>query len=124
MTTTSSSPNGTSLALLLDFLARADDVISVTHGNESDLPSIPVAGPDGEGQVSPVALVATDRHRVWLIHFSAEGDHPATFKSLASWCRKQTLQDDAGRTFRPLLLSATALPVPSRIASFEALALL
>lgn len=124
MTTADSSPKGTSLALLLDFLARADDVISVTHGHESDLPRIPVAGLDGEGEVSPVVLVATDRHRVWLIHFSAEGDHPATLRSLASWCRRQTLHDDAGRTFRPLLLGAASLPVPPHVASFEALALL
>jgi hypothetical protein len=125
VTNAESAPDRTNLAMLLDFLARADDVISVTQGEDSELVRISVPGLDGDhGTVSPAALVTTDRHRVWLIHIQHEGDHPATLTSLAVWCRRQTLHDEAGRTFRPLLLSAESLPVPLHIASFEALATL
>lgn len=106
------------LASLRRFLEDAPDVTRVLE----DL-SLPL---DSAWAIDEAAtlLVETDRHRVWLVVVAAAGTrHRRRLRGvLADWCREQTLSDESGRTFRPLLLLPSDLPVPPSIAAFEELA--
>ncbi len=107
---------------LFAFLDRATDVVSVVDNYRDG--SVTIAVLDGRGRMrefAPTALVATDRHRVWLvqIHGADTSDLPRIRESIRLWCQSRTLGDTLGRTFRPLLLDGGHLPVRDSLASFE-----
>ncbi len=105
------------LESLLDFLDRAQDVLVVEQNFRDGVLTIPVHR--GEAEVVPTAIVTTTRHRVWVVHLPEDNTDGRLRRKLAEWCRRRTLDDEAGRTFRSLVLDGDAFPVDASVTSFE-----